>query len=291
MRLLLTGGNGQLGRAVRAQCGDQVQVLAPDRSELDMAQPATLASYVMAHRPTHILHAAAWTAVDAAEEDAAAARTVNVDATVALANAAHVLSIPMLYVSTDFVFGRGHDRPIPTDASTAPLSVYGLTKRDGEEAVRNICGENGIIVRTSWVYDADGKNFVNTMLRLMTEREELRVVADQIGAPTWAGNLASVCLSLLRHEQAGIWHYSDAGVASWYDFAVAIYEEARTLGLLDPQKNVRILPIATEAYPTPAERPRYSVLDRSKTWAQVDMEITHWRVALRKVLSGDGRHD
>lgn len=282
MRVLLTGGSGQLGQEIQDLAPKGWDIFAPDRSVLDLANPEALVGYVRELAPTHILHAGAWTAVDAAEETPDAAHTVNAESTAALAAYAAQHGARMLYVSTDFVFGHGHDRPIPIDADAAPLSVYGATKYAGERAMVEHLGDEALIVRTSWVYGPRGNNFVRTMLRLMRERDTLRVVADQISAPTAVHTLASFCTTLLHQAQRGTWHIRDAGSASWYDFACAIYEEGRSLGLLP--HDVAIHPIPTEAYPTPATRPRYSLLNAQKSWALDAHAPRHWRAVLRQVL-------
>lgn len=284
MRVLLTGGSGQLGQELQKLAPSGWEIVAPPRTAFDLADPAQVARNVADLNPTHILHAGAWTAVDAAEEAPDAAHTVNAESTAALAQWAAQHNAQMLYVSTDFVFGDGHDRPIAPDATPAPLSVYGATKHAGERAMVEHLGDRALIVRTSWVYAAHGSNFMRTMLRLMGERDTLRVVADQISAPTAAPNLAKFCAMLLDQGLEGTWHYSDAGSASWYDFACAIYAQGRIQGLLE--HDVAIHPIATEAYPTPATRPRYSLLDRSASWALQEDAPMHWRDALRDVMGG-----
>lgn len=276
MRVLLTGGTGQLGRAVQALAPDGWDLLAPPRARLPLSKPTLITAYLERERPTHILHAGAWTAVDAAESSPDEAHAVNAESTDALAAYAAKSGAKMLYVSTDFVFGSGHDRPISTEATPAPQSVYGASKLAGERAVRERLGDQGLIVRTSWVWDHQGANFVNTMLRLMRERDTLNVVSDQIGSPTYAPHLAAFCALLLNEEHTGTWHFSNAGVASWYDFACAIYEHGRQQGIL-PHK-VTIRPISTEAYPTPATRPRYSVLCKNRSWEIIEPQ--HWRGAL-----------
>lgn len=284
MRLLLTGGSGQLGFEVQRQLPPSVVCVAPARGALNLqtTETARLREIVEEMAPTHILHGAAWTAVDAAEGAREDAYQVNVEATRALAASAKKLGARMLYVSTDFVFGAGHDRPIAPDAGHAPMNVYGETKSQGEAALREILGEEAVILRTAWVYSSHGSNFVKTMLRLMRERETLNVVADQMGTPTWARTLAQGALRLLEREASGTWHLTDAGSASWYDFAVAIYEEARALGLLE--RDVVIRPIGSADYPTPARRPHFSVLDKRATWDAEIVSPVHWRAQLRAML-------
>lgn len=282
MRVLITGGSGQLGTELLKRLPEGAEVFAPTRDELDLSNASAVEAYARQLAPTHILHAGAWTAVDAAESQPDAARAVNALSTSALAKVARQQKAVLLYVSTDFVFGDGHDRPIDPDEPTDPLSVYGMTKFEGECEVQERLGDQCIIVRTSWVYAAHGQNFVRTMLRLMNERERLQVVADQVGTPTSAADLAEFCWKLLVESRYGIWHFSDAGVASWYDFACAIYEEARARGLVT--QDVEIRPIPSEGYPTPAYRPRYSVLDKHASWALRDTPPEHWRAALRRVL-------
>jgi dTDP-4-dehydrorhamnose reductase len=182
-----------------------------------------------------------------------------------------------VHVSTDFVFDGKASSPYAPDAPTRPLGVYGATKRDGEIAA----GADALIVRTAWVYAAAGNNFVRTMLRLMAERDEVRVVADQIGTPTHAASLARAIWALAAAGSTGHYHWTDAGAASWYDFAVAIQEEALALGLLS--RAVPIVPIRTVDYPTPAQRPAFSILDKTTTWA-ITGPARHWRAELRDCL-------
>lgn len=282
MRVLLTGGSGQLGTELQKFAPAGCEIIAPTRAELDLNDLASVRSVARNAAPTRIIHAGAWTAVDAAEESSEAAHTVNAESTAVLAEIANDLNAHLLYVSTDFVFGEGHDRPISPQTSGNPLSVYGATKYAGERAVRHALGDKATIVRTSWVYAAHGANFVRTMLRLMAERDNLSVVDDQISAPTSAANLAAFCWQLVGEARGGLWHFSDAGVASWYDFACAIYDEGRARGLLT--QDVNIQPIPTEAYPTPATRPRYSLLDKGASWDVSNASPQHWRVALCAVL-------
>ncbi len=278
MKVLVTGAGGQLGRALLASAPAGAETVAADHSTLDIADAAAVERFVSELAPTHIFNAAAYTAVDRAESEEAAALAINGHAVGHLAAAAAEAGAQLVHVSTDFVFDGTAGRPFPPDASTAPLGAYGRSKLAGEQAA----GSDALVVRTAWVYDAQGANFVRTMLRLMGEREEVRVVADQIGTPTWAPALASAIWALAQQGATGLYHYTDSGVASWYDFAVAIQEEALALGLL--QTAAQIVPIATEDFPTPAQRPAYSVLEKSATWRLLGGPAPHWRVNLRHML-------
>jgi len=285
MKVLITGAQGQLGRALRASAPEHVELLVVTRAELDIADAAAAQRLVGDFKPSLIINAAAYTLVDKAETEVAAAEQGNVEGPRNLAQAA--LALPdtrLLHVSTDFVFDGSRSTPYPPDAAPAPLGIYGQTKLAGEQAVRAVLGERALIVRTAWVYDAEGKNFLRTMLRLMNERGAVRVVADQVGTPTSTRSLAQVLWSFAtRPELNGIFHWTDAGVASWYDFAVAIAEEAFALGLLKTLPEVT--PIATYEFPTPVRRPAYSVLDKSATHAALDIPPVHWRLRLREVMA------
>jgi dTDP-4-dehydrorhamnose reductase len=239
-------------------------------------------------QPSLIINAAAYTAVDKAETQVVEARRANAQGPAILAQAAATIgNCRLLHMSTDYVFQGEIPRPLRPDDETGPLGVYGRTKVEGELAVRSLLGASALVLRTAWVYDSQGPNFLCTMLRLMREHGSVRVVADQIGCPTATRSLAEVIWSLAaRPELGGIFHWSDAGVASWYDFAVAIAEEAASRGLLPG--GVSVSPIATEEYPTPAKRPRFSVLDSSSTAAVLGFSQQHWRVGLRRVLDEVG---
>ena len=281
MQVLVTGATGQLGRELLRGAPPGVSVLAPGRAALDLAA-ADLEDRVMALAPALILNAGAWTAVDRAESEREAAFAVNAEAPAALARAAARLGARLLHVSTDFVFDGRSSRPYRPDAPMAPLGAYGASKAEGERRVRDIL-PSAIVLRTAWVYASHGANFARTMLRLMRERERIGVVADQIGTPTWARGLAAAAWELgLDGEAKGNWHWTDLGVASWYDFAVAIREEALARGMLP--RAARVDPIRTEDYPTPAQRPAYSVLDKSATLERLGSARWHWREALRGML-------
>lgn len=281
-KILVTGANGQLGRALAVAVPDGCQVIAADRQALNISDIKSVESWVDDNAPDGIINAAAYTAVDKAETEADIAKAANTDGPKNLAAAAFNLGIPMVHVSTDFVFNGHAGAPYRTDDKLDPLSVYGATKRDGEQEVLSVHKDKAAVVRTAWVYDSSGSNFVMTMLRLMQEKDSLGVVADQIGTPTYVHGLASACWALLNKELTGIFHWTDAGVASWYDFAVAIQEEALALGILD--KSIPINPLTTADFPTPAVRPSNSVLDKTQTWQAMGMTAPHWRENLRKAL-------
>jgi dTDP-4-dehydrorhamnose reductase len=286
-RVLVTGAGGQLGQALVATAPAGVELRAVDRMQLDVGDPGAVRRAIREFAPALVINASAYTAVDRAEQEAEAATRANVDgpANLATSLAANegAKAGRLLHVSTDYVFDGTSSVPYAPDFPTAPLGVYGRTKLAGEAAALAALPGGVTIVRTAWVYSARGRNFLQTMLRLMRERGEVRVVADQVGTPTSATSLANVCWALgLKARTAGTWHWSDAGVASWYDFAVAIAEEAFAAGLLRGEPLVS--PIATRDYPTAARRPAYSVLDSSATRAALDLEAVHWRVSLRAVL-------
>jgi dTDP-4-dehydrorhamnose reductase len=278
MKALITGANGQLGRALVASAPAGTTVVAHGSDTLDITCRDAVAAAVAAERPDLILNAAAYTAVDRAESDAERAAAVNAAAVGVLAEAAGQAGARLVHVSTDFVFDGEAGSPYRPDAPTNPLGVYGRTKLDGERAA----GADALIVRTAWVYAPTGGNFVRTMLRLMGERPEVRVVADQVGTPTYAPGLAAALWTLAGQGVTGTHHYTDAGAASWYDFAVAIQEEAVALGLL--ARAVPVVPIATADFPTPARRPSYSVLDKASCWAALGGPTPHWRENLRVML-------
>jgi dTDP-4-dehydrorhamnose reductase len=260
-----------------------VTLLPVDRAALDLTDEGAVRAFVAAQRPDVIINAAAYTAVDRAESEPQAARAVNVTAVQTLASSAAECGARMIHISTDFVFGGAASRPWRPGDATAPESVYGETKRDGELVVRDNLGSAGLVIRTAWLHSAHGSNFVTNMLRLMAERDVLHVIADQVGTPTWAHTLAqTVWAAAATPDVAGTLHWTDAGVASWYDFAVAIQEEALGVGLL--QRVVPVHPITTADYPTPARRPAYSVLHTAAMTELLGVVPAHWRVNLRHML-------
>lgn len=282
-KVLIVGAGGQLGQELQRTAPGNTQWVAIARSELDITNAAAVQSVFEANQPKLVINAAAYTAVDKAESELPEAVSGNVDGPRVLAQACAIHQARMIHVSTDFVFDGTSSMPYTPDMPTAPLGVYGQTKLDGEEAVRAALPA-ALIVRTGWVYSAFGGNFVKTMLRLMGSNEQLTVVADQVGTPTWANGLARALWAAAAKEQlSGTYHWSDAGVCSWYDFAVAIYEEAKAMGLLT--NPVAVQPIPAEHYPTPAKRPAYSVLSKDRTWEDFQVEGVHWRVQLRAMLN------
>jgi dTDP-4-dehydrorhamnose reductase len=281
MKALVTGAGGQLARAWMSAAPADWTVVGLARAELDLRDEQAVAAAVERHSPDLILNAAAYTAVDRAESEPDLAFLINRDGADHVAAAASRAGARLIQVSTDFVFdGRG-GRPYRPNDPTGPTCVYGASKLAGEAAVIE-AAPDALIVRTAWVYGASGANFLVTMLRLMASRPELGVVADQIGTPTSTLTLAAALWGLAGTDARGVLHYTDAGVASWYDFAQAIAEEGVAAGVLERAPSVR--PIATADYPTPAARPAYSVLDKSAAFALLGRPAPHWRVALRSVL-------
>lgn len=283
-KVLITGANGQVGWELqhRSEMNDW-NVCTVTREQLDISDIHAVNELIDTVKPEIIINAAAYTAVDKAESEKELAYQVNANGAGNLANAAQRTGARLIHISTDFVFDGEKCQPYKPDDLPNPLSVYGASKLAGEEQVLDATQGQAVIVRTSWVYSAHGNNFVKTMLRLMAERDELSVVADQIGTPTWANGLAQAIWSACdKRVDSGIYHWSDAGVASWYDFAFAIMEEGVAAGLLS--RAVRIHPITTSDYPTPAKRPSFSVLDKSRAWECTGVKPEHWREALRMML-------
>jgi dTDP-4-dehydrorhamnose reductase len=256
---------------------------------LDIADPVQVAKALDDTGPSWVINAAAFTAVDAAESEPESAHRVNAMGPEILALQCRERNIRFLHVSTDFVFDGTQGHPYAPDAEPNPLGVYGRSKLDGENAVI-AAGGSWVILRTGWVYSRHGGNFVKTMLRLMADREQLSVVEDQVGTPTWARGLALACWGLADHGDAsGIYHWSDAGACSWYDFAVAIREIALELGLL--RQAATLLPIPASQYPTPARRPAYSVLDKTLTRKLLGHSGNHWTSQLRAMLVDLQQHE
>lgn len=281
-KVLITGASGQLGRELQRTVPADVQLTAWSHKDLEISDAASVGKRLVDLAPGWVINAAAYTAVDRAEHEPELAHAVNAEAPGYLAATCARLNARLIQVSTDFVFDGRSSAPYCPEAPAAPLGVYGQSKLAGEQVARQALPDT-IILRTGWVYSRFGGNFVKTMLRLMSVRDQLSVVDDQVGTPTWAKGLAEAIWSVVtRSISGGIYQWSDAGVCSWYDFAVAIAEEGRALGLLPGSVDVR--PIPARDYPTPARRPASSVLDKRSTWAVLEMTPPHWREQLRRML-------
>ncbi|PZV09178.1 MAG: dTDP-4-dehydrorhamnose reductase [Leptolyngbya sp.] len=286
MKLLLVGSQGQVGQELAQTLPCLGNVVALSREHLDLSQPDQIAAAVDSHQPDIVINAAAYTAVDKAESDATLAHQINALAPGLLAQAAADCGAAILHISTDYVFDGRQSYPYQETDATSPLGVYGQTKLAGEQAVQ-AANPRSLILRTAWVYGAKGaRNFVKTMLKVGLEQRSVRVVFDQVGTPTWAYDIADSITALLPqmvdNDSYGIVHFTNSGVASWYDFATAIYEEAQAQDLLNTPPTV--VPIATAEYPLPALRPAYSVLSPLKVSALLNRPIPHWRSSLRKML-------
>jgi dTDP-4-dehydrorhamnose reductase len=283
LKALITGARGQIGRELQAAAPARWQVIPCGADELDVTRREAARAVITQERPGVVIHAAAYTDVDRAEQDVARAEAVNAAGAANVASAANEVGARMIYISTDFVFDGTLGRPYGPEDQACPLGVYGRTKLAGERAVLDLARDSSLIVRTAWVYSAHGRNFVRTMLTLMSTETSVGVVSDQVGTPTWAQPLArALWVAAERTELGGIVHWTDAGVASWYDFAVAIQEEALAAGLL--KQAVSIRPLRTVEFPRPAHRPPYSVLDKTTGWNALGGPAAHWRSNLRCML-------
>ena len=284
-KILITGIDGQLGSELQKILSSHGEIAGTGRDRLDFAQPETLRKVIPEIKPDLVINAAAYTAVDKAESEPELARMVNAIAPGILTEETEKLGIPLIHISTDYVFDGSQSRPYLETDETNPLGVYGTSKLSGENAICQ-ASDRHIIIRTAWVYGVGGKgNFVKTMLRLGSDRPELKVVCDQIGSPTWTGDLANAIAAIVRDrlDITGTYHYTNSGVCSWYDFAVAIFEEAKILGF--PLQVDRVFPITTAEYPTPAKRPPFSVLSSRKLADILGDPPPHWRDGLRKMLA------
>ncbi|NGM63148.1 dTDP-4-dehydrorhamnose reductase [Sphingobacterium sp. SGG-5] len=277
--ILITGASGQLGSELRdilSSDGDKTCFFL-DRRQLPLDQTMIITDILGMYQPDVIIHAGAYTAVDQAESEAELADRVNHLASEEIAQYCRLNGCKLLAISTDYVFNGEASVPLGEEAPVAPINTYGFTKLKGEQTIQKWCPD-AIIIRTSWVYSTYGKNFVKTMLRLMTERDEIAVINDQIGSPTYAKDLAQAIVDIIDGKQwvPGIYHYSNEGETSWYDFAVAI-RDSKNL-------DCTIKPIPTTAYPTAAKRPRYSLLDKAKIKATFGVDVPHWKDSLARML-------
>ncbi|MBD5254543.1 MAG: dTDP-4-dehydrorhamnose reductase [Barnesiella sp.] len=280
MKILLTGANGQLGRELQHTLESNLPGITTytDVDSLDITDAKAVSDFVSANEFTHIINCAAYTAVDKAETDQMQCYKINADAVRNIAMAASENGIKVVHISTDYVFDGKSFRPYNEADKVNPVSAYGTSKRKGEMALLSFCPD-AIIIRTAWLYSPHGHNFVKTMLKNGASNKELRVVFDQIGSPTSATDLAEAILTVISSRQwiSGIYHFTNEGVASWYDFATKIHKLA---GIT----SCRLTPITTDLYPTPATRPFYSVLDKSKIKKTFGIRIPHWEESLEKCL-------
>lgn len=288
MRVLVTGAKGQVGSELIQQGGELgLQMLAAGHDELDITRQNRVNSFVQAHRPDIVINAAAYTAVDQAESEPGLAYAINRDGAAYLAQACAENNIPLLHISTDYIFDGLKEGAYSETDSPNPKGIYGKSKLEGDRAIESIMRQH-LILRVSWVFGANGNNFVKTMMRLGNEQDVLRVVVDQHGGPTWAGAIASTLLNLVNRWGGGeaiLWgtyHYSGQPTTTWQAFAEAIFEQAEKLGMID--RRPRVESITTAEYPTPAQRPLNSVFDCKKIALELGISQPDWRIGLNIVL-------
>ncbi|MCT7468667.1 dTDP-4-dehydrorhamnose reductase [Aliarcobacter cryaerophilus] len=278
--ILVTGSNGQVGSEIKAISSDySYNFFFTDRNNIDITNKDNIKEYCQTNSINVIINCAAYTAVDKAESDIENVDLINRKAVKKLSIVAKELDIKLIHISTDYVFDGKNFKPYVEEYQTNPQSVYGKTKLDGENEMININPINSIIIRTSWVYSFYGNNFVKTMLRLGKEKEELGVIFDQVGTPTYAAHLAKTILNIIpqiKNDKVEIYNYSNEGVLSWYDFAKEIMKMAKL--------NCKINPIETYQYPTPAKRPHFSLLNKSKIKQKFNIEIPYWKDGLDDCL-------
>ncbi len=288
MKVLLTGGSGQVGQEIIKSKPEELEIINPCRKKLDLSDYSACIKIVEDQKPDWIINCGAYTQVDDAEKNILLSRKINGYAPAAFAEAINEVNTNLLHISTDFVFDGNQNFPYKENQSRNPLSQYGSSKALGEELIEKKINDiqKVTILRTSWVMSPIGKNFILTMLRLHSEKETIKAVSDQIGCPTSAEELAKVCWRIIELKKKKklpfIFHWSDAGVASWYDIAIAVGEIAKELGINNKEANV--LPIDTIDYPTPAQRPKYSLLNTQNTSNLLDINPIHWRKNLRNIL-------
>jgi dTDP-4-dehydrorhamnose reductase len=284
VKVLITGKGGQLAWELENTASIDHQLVLLSRKELDISDANSVKQAMVSHQPNVVINAAAYTAVDKAETEQEKAFAVNDTGAKNLATTCKEHGIRLLHVSTDFVFDGTKTTPYQTDDAVNPLGVYGASKLAGDLAVMQIL-PNSVIVRTAWVYSQHGNNFVKTMLRLMAEKPQLGIVYDQVGTPTWAAGLAKWLWAVAeKPDVSGVFHWTDAGVASWYDFAVAIQELGIEKGLLP--KPIPISAIPASQYPTPAKRPSFSVIDKTSAEMAAGVKTVHWRQQLSSMMDG-----
>ena len=282
MKALIIGANGQLGWELTRTCPDNITFFGVDYPKIDLCDSSTINQWINTVSPDCIINAAAYTDVDKAETEKSKAYQTNHKGVENLAIEAKQANIHLIHISTDFVFSGEHWQPYSPDDEPNPESVYGKSKLEGELAVKKVLGNTALIIRTAWLYSSHGNNFVKTMLNLMKGHNNIKVIDEQIGTPTWGYGLANAIWIAAEKKLTGTLHYTDAGVASWYDFAVAIEEEGLAAGLLTSVNPIH--PVPTSEFPTPAKRPMYSVLDKQSMWQATGITPEHWRVQLRSML-------
>ena len=284
MKIIVIGKSGQLAWELSQLSSEEHEIVCLGRNDIDLQDVSIISARLQEYQASGVINASAYTAVDKAESDVDNAFMLNAKAPGNLAKVCKDLVIPFVHVSTDFVFHGDKGSPyLPADEIN-PLGIYGASKAQGEQFIADTYPERSCIIRTSWVYSIHGNNFVKTMLNLMNTKPELGVISDQIGSPTFAKGLAIVCIASLTDNINGIHHYTDTGVASWFDFAVAIQRMGLELGLLD--KKIPIKPITTAQYPTPAKRPHYSVLDKSSLASALpEFKFSHWQEQLHTMMT------
>ncbi|WP_322529116.1 dTDP-4-dehydrorhamnose reductase [Salinicola sp. LHM] len=291
MKWLILGSSGQVGRELSRSLQALGRGAALSRQQCDLAVAGEVAEAIARHEPDVVINAAAYTAVDRAEDEPQSAYRVNADAVEELARACAERNVSLVHYSTDYVYSGQGDKPFQEDDATGPLSVYGKSKLAGEQAIARV-GARALIFRTSWVYASHGSNFVRTMLRLGRERDDLSVIDDQIGAPTWAATIADVTALALyawQREQwspslAGVYHLTASGATSWHGFAEAVFEEALALQLIDRAEMPRVAPIPSADYPQKAPRPKNSRMDLARLEQAFGLSMPDWRDALRSCL-------
>lgn len=285
MKVVITGKGGQLAYELEQIVPDGKEVICVDSTELDISNESLVSEFILRTKPDLVINAAGYTAVDKAEDDLDTAYKVNEFGTKYLAIACKLIGSRMLHVSTDFVFDGTSCTPYQTNSVANPINVYGASKLAGERELQNILPDRSVIVRTAWVYSVHGNNFVKSMLRLMQEKPELSIIYDQIGSPTWAKGLAQLLWVIADKPLiSGTYHWTDAGIASWFDFAIAIQELGLEKGLL--REAIPIHPIPSSAYSTPAKRPSFSVIDKSSTEGTAQIKTVHWRKQLSEMMDG-----
>ncbi|MGI1939181.1 dTDP-4-dehydrorhamnose reductase [Shewanella oncorhynchi] len=283
MKVVITGKGGQLAWELEQFAPQDYEVISVGINELDITNESLVSEFISNTKPDLVINAAAYTAVDKAEEDTETAYAVNELGTKYLANACKLINARILHVSTDFVFDGTNTTPYQSDSKPNPINVYGASKLAGDIALQEILPEASVIVRTAWVYSVNGNNFVKSMLHLMQEKPQLCIIYDQVGTPTWAKGLAQWLWAIAEKPHVtGIYHWTDAGVASWYDFAIAIQELGIEKGLL--KEAIPVLPIPTSAYPSPAKRPAFSVIDKTSAESVSGIKTIHWRKQLSTMM-------